>query len=340
MGIGNKANKLRLFTANGKFGYGGSSSDNGVSTNYVTLVNKVEPGKWYSVAMTYQENGGNGSVVIYVNGEKKAAVNNVGCKLSDVSDLAAYLGCGRNTSYILAGLYDGIQVAQGVVPEADLLQLTAQRKEEKDPNPKPEKLETVYVGGESANDNNTGADAANAVKTLKRALELAETNEAKQIMVCGTVEVTGQVILDSGLTFTRDPSFTGMSAMFQLRGSGAQLTLNNVTLDGNKNHINYPENSTNMELVLLTQGTSLNMNDGAVLTNNAYSAVRTVGNLSAESITINMTGGKIHNNETPSYGNGGGGVAIEAGGTTTLGGGIVKENQAKFGGGFLWCQLI
>ena len=50
-----------------------------------------------------------------------------------------------------------------------------------------EKLENVYVDGANGNDTNTGADAANAVKTLEHALNLVADDGV--IYICDTVTI-------------------------------------------------------------------------------------------------------------------------------------------------------
>lgn len=130
MTIGNSTNKLHLLTWSGKFGYGGDSS--GVSKNLVTL-SGVESGGWNAVAMTYQEkDGGNGSVVVYVNGQKAAEVADIGFKLSTMTDLSSTIIRTFNTNYLQPGRYDNIVVGNVVLDEATAIAETAWRKYQKD----------------------------------------------------------------------------------------------------------------------------------------------------------------------------------------------------------------
>lgn len=163
LAIGNGTNTLRLFTATGQFGYGTGNASPDVSNSYASLVENPEMKKWYSVAMTYQENnGGNGSVAIYVNGGQAVTVADVGFKLSDTSSLKAMLGCGRGTAHIMAGLYDGIQVAAGVMDGETLCQMTADRYDAKKTAPEV----TKNYCGKSPNEHDVWWEFDSATGTL------------------------------------------------------------------------------------------------------------------------------------------------------------------------------
>lgn len=166
LSIGNGTSTLRLLTATGEFGYGGDVSGNGGETpaaNRRTIVSNMEMEKWYSVAMTYEEKGsGNGSVVIYVNGNKAGEVTDVGFKLSTLDNLAVMLGCGRNTAFIMAGLYDGVQVAAGVMDGETLCQMTSDRYAAKKPAPEV----TKNYCGKSPNEHDVWWEFDTATGTL------------------------------------------------------------------------------------------------------------------------------------------------------------------------------
>ena len=129
MTIGNSTNHLHLLTYSGKFGYGNAAS--GVSANHINLTG-AEPGQWNAIAMTYEENGGNGHVVIYINGQKAGEVADIGFKLSTMNDLSATLARTFGTSYLQQGRYDNLVVGNTVLDEKTAKSVTAARKNAKD----------------------------------------------------------------------------------------------------------------------------------------------------------------------------------------------------------------
>ena len=137
---------------------------------------------------------------------------------------------------------------------------------------------TVYLNSSSGDDANDGLSAANAVKTLDKALELA--GEGGTILLGSTVFISDDRTLE-GVTISRAEGFT--ATMLVVSGS-ATLTLQNVTLDGaNVANSNY--------LVQVSSGSTLNIGADAVLENNQHTAVY------AYNATVNMTGGTIRNNK-------------------------------------------
>ena len=128
--IGTSENSLRLLTYPAKFGYGGNSG--GVSSNMTDLTGIVQDG-WNALALTYEEkDGGNGSVIVYVNGEKAAEIADVGFKLSEMSNLQAMLGRSLDTNFIYTGSYDNLVVGNEALDEATAIAETAYRKYAKD----------------------------------------------------------------------------------------------------------------------------------------------------------------------------------------------------------------
>ncbi len=129
MSIGNNTNSLHILTYSGKFGYGSAAS--GVSANHIDLTG-AEQGKWNAVAMTYEENGGNGHVVIYINGQKAGEVADIGFKLSTMNDLSATLARTFGTSYLQQGRYDNLVIGNSVLDAEKIKAVTAARKHAKD----------------------------------------------------------------------------------------------------------------------------------------------------------------------------------------------------------------
>lgn len=174
------------------------------------------------------------------------------------------------------------------------------------------RLETVYINGSRGNDSNTGADSANAVKTLEHALELVA--DGGTIYVCGQVSVNSSLTV-SGVTIKRADGYTGK--LINVAGAGTELTISNATVDGNNDGANHNY------LVLVQSGTVLNIEDGARLINNTAAAV------GVYSATVNMTGGEISGNE--SYVDAGGFYISD--GNINLTGGEIKNNSAAYAGG-------
>ena len=204
------------------------------------------------------------------------------------------------------------------------------------------KLKTVYAGGSGAADTNSGAESGKAVKTLKKALELVE--EGGTVIVQGQLEIKEDMALDK-VTIKRGFGCTGN--MLYVSGSYT-LTLKNVTIDGNRDEVS---GSALSPLVYVHDGATLNIEDGSVLKNNAFAAVRgddqSEVNMSGGIITgnaskydgggilmyggtLNLTGGEISGNSSERAG---GGVCYLGKGTVNLSGTKILKNSANCGGG-------
>ena len=164
--------------------------------------------------------------------------------------------------------------------------------------------DTVVYLSNSGDDANDGSTQALAVKTLDRALALADGGT---IIVGSQQTINADKTLENA-TFRRAEGFT--STMFLVTGN-AKLTLQNVTLDG----ANVAKSSY---LVQASRGTTLNIGANAVLENNQSSAVYAYG------ATVNMTDGTIRNNKVE--GDGGGMYLFNS--TAVLSGGVIEGNQA------------
>lgn len=132
MTIGNASNSLHLLTWSGKFGYGADvAGQGGISSNLVALTGATQTG-WNCIAMAYEEkDGSNGSVVVYINGQKASEVANVGFKLSEMDDLTAMLARCFNTNYLQEGRYDNLVVFDQALDGHTLCQETAYRLNQK-----------------------------------------------------------------------------------------------------------------------------------------------------------------------------------------------------------------
>ena len=128
--LGTSANSLHATTWSGKFGWGGNNS--GISTNLVDLQGLNKAG-WNALALVYNEaEGGNGSVTVYLNGQKAAEVADVGFKMSELEGIAAYIARTFDTNYLQEGLYDNIVVTDAAIDESTAIAETAARKAAKE----------------------------------------------------------------------------------------------------------------------------------------------------------------------------------------------------------------
>lgn len=168
------------------------------------------------------------------------------------------------------------------------------------------RLPVVYYGGTNGDDDNTGADKENAVRTLEKALELV--TEGGTVMVCAPIYTNDDVVIEN-VTLKRAGGFAG-KLLYVNTGS---LTLKDVTIDGSKDTISATDYSA---LINFTQkNTTLNINEGTRLINNGAMAVYV-----NDGQTVNMTGGVISGNESQTDG---GGIFVQ-GGTVNLNGGEIS----------------
>ncbi len=179
-----------------------------------------------------------------------------------------------------------------------------------------ERLDAVYVDGVSGDDANSGADSENAVKTIDKAMGLVSADGV--IYISGKVTINSEASI-SGVTIKRADDYFGQ--LISVDGSNAELTLTNVTVDGNK----IADTSSTGYLVFVSNGATLNVEEGTRLINNMATAVYV--NVSS---FMNMSGGAISGNTSPYAGGG-----IDNCGTTVISGGEISSNSAatNFTGG-------
>ena len=183
--------------------------------------------------------------------------------------------------------------------------------------------QAVYLDGTNGNDANSGADSANAVKTLEQAIELVADDGI--IYICGQVNITTGLTI-SGVTIRRADGYEGI--MFQLMGeenAPIAVTMEDVTIDGNKENVPVSD-----WMVNVSYDANLTIKDGTVLQNNGYTALRAGYGSGAnrEPGHIVMEGGLITGNTSPDYAGG-----IHNQGNLEITGGVISENWGSYGGG-------
>ena len=175
----------------------------------------------------------------------------------------------------------------------------------------PETGATVYLNTTAGSDSNDGQSAAQAVKTLDKALELA--GKGGTVLLGATVSVSADKVL-ADVTIGRAEGFTGT----MLSVSKATLTLQNATIDGTGG------GGQGKYLVTVNTGATLNIGTGAMLQNNGGTAVSVVNG------TLQMTGGTIAHNQSEEDG----GAIYMWSSKATLSGGVIEDNTTdRCGGG-------
>ena len=181
-------------------------------------------------------------------------------------------------------------------------------------------LQNVYLDGTNGDDQNNGADSDNPVKTLERAKLLAAQDGT--IYISGQVTVTGNLRI-SGVIIKRAENYTGQ--LISVDGADAVLTVENAIIDGN----NVEGLSSSAYLLFVTNGGTLNIQEGAQIINNRTTAVYINNNA-----YLNMSGGIIKDNRIQNIYSGGGGLYNA--GTSVISGGEISSNSSnRWGGGIL-----
>ena len=115
--IGTENQNIHIFTQSGKVGYGDSKAGGGISAGNTALEHIIAD-DWNAMAVSYSEkDGANGSVTVYLNGEKAGEIPDLGFKLSGMSNITAALGRSFATNFLLNGLYDDIVVTSEAMSE-------------------------------------------------------------------------------------------------------------------------------------------------------------------------------------------------------------------------------
>lgn len=224
---------------------------------------------------------------------------------------------------------------------------------------------TIYLNSSSGDDANFGLSASNAVKTLSKAIELFDAYNSEKIMVCAryTLPSEERTLLNragkSKVTLMRYDGSSEVSGVFTgdlLTVSQGNVTITNVTLDGNKDNVTAisvllsiesgnvtlgdgaticnnrngaGSGSSGGAIYMQGSGTTVKMMDGAKITGNE-STNNDCGGIYVNNGTFEMSGGTISGNTAT--GNGGG--VYVSGGTFTMSDGTISGNTAgKNGGG-------
>ena len=207
-----------------------------------------------------------------------------------------------------------------------------------------EKANVLYLDPANGNNDNTGIDADQPLETIGKAMTMAKeaSQEKTVILVMNTLTVKDPNTAwngDSKIKLQRYQDVNGkknlITPLVSIK-SGGNLTLTNITLDGNS-HM-----EAECSIVSVESGGTLNIGEGAVLQNNKMNSSNAAGGaVSVRGGTVNMTGGEIRNNQ----GTLGGGIYVAddasvngtyANGTFTMSGGSIHHNTAasssSFGG--------
>lgn len=183
--------------------------------------------------------------------------------------------------------------------------------------------DTVYVNGNSGDDQKDGLSKENAVKTFAKAKEIAQSNkDIVEIVVTGQTDIEGDISLeDTNAKICRSKDY--YKYLFNVP-SGKTATLSNIIIDGKSNS----NESIKESLIRVNSGATLNINEGAALRNNKIMDIKDTatrgGAVNAFEATINMTGGSVEENQA-TYG---GGIYLY-GSTMNFSGGVVQNNEAK-----------
>ena len=185
---------------------------------------------------------------------------------------------------------------------------------------------SIYLNGETGNDENDGMSEENAVKTFEKAKELAEADlDIETIYNTGTVDLSGEISLDgTNAILMRNPGFR--DHLLRVK-KGETATLKDITVDGGGEN-----DRLTLKSLLLVDG-DLNVTDGTILENNivldlenwyAFGGAIYTDRDKEHKRTINMTGGIIRNNSAHL----GGGIYLGRNTVLNLSGGTIEDNKA------------
>ena len=188
-------------------------------------------------------------------------------------------------------------------------------------------LQTVYLGGSGASDDNDGASADAGVATFARAKELLAQDGT--IKLVSTYNVNDEQTLSlegkGSATVTRASGMTG--AMIEL-GANARLTLEHVVFDGAEPG----GQKTDSLLKELAEGASLTLGDGAVLRNSFVSSGTMGSAIQGYGLTLTMEDGAEVTGNSTTYA-GYGAIFLTNGSTFDMCGGTISGNTSNHGGG-------
>ena len=206
------------------------------------------------------------------------------------------------------------------------------------------------------------ANAANVTVSTLAQLQTAidGANEATTIEVTDPLDITALITIGDGkdITLTGEQLTRGVMGNLITVSTGGSLTLENITIDGNKDVVNCSGYCRGA--LVYVNGGALTMNSGAALQNNkredgngagvrvnngiftmnsgrisgndAFSGMINAGGVAVSNSTFTMNGGEISNNTA--FGSSfAGGVHIANNSTFTMTGGKISNNIADADGG-------
>lgn len=177
-------------------------------------------------------------------------------------------------------------------------------------------LQDVYLDGRTGNDNNTGTNPADAVKTFARAKELLGFSKTKVIRITGTVTIADTETWDlsdvPGAYVVTDAANTSYAGIIR---AGASLTLTNLDLKGNEKGYMFFQ---------IAVGGTLTLGKGAIVEDNTAS-----GSTSGFYVmgTMNIEEGATIRNITGTYKSGSnyGMAQVNSGATVNMNGGLIEN---------------
>ncbi len=188
----------------------------------------------------------------------------------------------------------------------------------------------VYLAGTAStnaiqgNDSFDGSTPQKAVATFQRAREILSQRYGAWIIIVDTVEIAGSEEWDLSSipweTMIQRASGFDKRPLIRIR-TGNSLSLRNITLDGNK------ETTTSQEPILVVEGGSLTLQEGALITN--AKSVNNGGAIGVLTGNLVMNGGRL----TGNLANYGGAVFVNNGGSFTMNLGEIDNNAATVLGG-------
>lgn len=198
--------------------------------------------------------------------------------------------------------------------------------------PKLHNPDGIYLNPLSGEDEKNGKSSENAVKSISRAIALAQENSFDKIYLMSKIVINDEQSLDfNHLQLIRYIDYTDEMINVAVRG---KLSLSNVLLDGGA----LMGIKSDAALIRVegdiyenTQKGELKLSSGAILQNNVSNlgggAIQNLG------IVQMYDGSVIRNCESKEVLQGGGGIFNAPGASLSLFGGIIEKNKAFWGGG-------
>lgn len=183
----------------------------------------------------------------------------------------------------------------------------------------------IFINGVDGSDDNDGTTRDTPVKSFEKAKELAISYQTVDtIIVLKCVRINGEISLEgTNAIIKRDESNLGY--LFRITSSD-NVTLSNITIDGNGNNVT-------SKCALINCEGKLTINEGTVLenNNNKNHVTDTGGAICGResSCVITMNKGLIKDNVA----NFGGGIYLTKNAKLIMNGGIIKDNKVFNGPG-------